>query len=224
MIEDTAILLFAQSPHTEATTKWIHLARTRGVALSQRLTTQALHTAHATGLPVYHCSESEQRGATFGERLDHCVAAILADHQSVIIIGNDCPGLDTTVLTAAARELTRNDVVLGPDRRGGVYLIGISRAAYDRVDLLDVEWQTRHVITDLIDNVRNAYTVLQPLTDLNHRVDSTTCQKYGEISHQDYLELLALLTVSAPISTQQSDATSYQAAPVADSRGPPVFA
>ena len=43
----------------------------------------------------------------------------------VVIIGSDCPGVDRQVISEAFAALDHHDVVLGPARDGGYYLIGM---------------------------------------------------------------------------------------------------
>ena len=48
-------------------------------------------------------------------------------HQKAIIIGSDCPDLDNTVLEEAIDQLFDNDLVIGPAKDGGYYLIGMKK-------------------------------------------------------------------------------------------------
>ncbi|MGL5059361.1 MAG: TIGR04282 family arsenosugar biosynthesis glycosyltransferase, partial [Microcoleus sp.] len=48
--------------------------------------------------------------------------------EKVVIIGTDCPSLTTEILTEAFDELSKNDLVLGPAKDGGYYLIGLRRS------------------------------------------------------------------------------------------------
>jgi rSAM/selenodomain-associated transferase 1 len=45
--------------------------------------------------------------------------------QRVILIGSDCPGVDSDLVSAALTALDRHDLVVGPANDGGYYLIGL---------------------------------------------------------------------------------------------------
>ena len=63
-----------------------------------------------------------------GQRLTAATGAIFeAGAGAVIVIGGDCPYLDATQLRDAALALGKHDVVLGPARDGGYYLIALRR-------------------------------------------------------------------------------------------------
>ncbi len=54
------------------------------------------------------------------------------------MVGSDCPRLTTTDIVTAFRELATRRLVLGPDHRGGCYLIALR--AVDRELLHGVRW------------------------------------------------------------------------------------
>jgi uncharacterized protein len=62
----------------------------------------------------------------------------------VIAIGGDCPELDAETLVGAAGHLDANDLVLGPARDGGYYLIGLRRPA-PRI-FAGIPWSTAAVL------------------------------------------------------------------------------
>src|SRR3989449_4397566 len=68
-----------------------------------------------------------QVGASLGARLVTAFAGEFAGGaRRVVIIGSDCPGVDRRLVRAAFAALGRRDVVLGPARDGGYYLIGLA--------------------------------------------------------------------------------------------------
>jgi hypothetical protein len=80
-----------------------------------------------------------QRGASFGERLDLALEEISnLGYDEIVVVGSDCPGLTTTDITAAFAGLASKRLVLGPDHRGGCYLIGMRTS--DRHLLRGIEW------------------------------------------------------------------------------------
>lgn len=84
-----------------------------------------------------------QEGATFAERLENAVARLASmGYGQIVIVGRDCPGLgmDDVRLAFDALERPGCRLVLGPDHRGGTYLIGL-HAGDHRALLGGVRWQ-----------------------------------------------------------------------------------
>lgn len=85
-----------------------------------------------------------QRGGDLGARMQAAFARAFArGARPVLAIGGDCPGLDATRLGTAVGALARADVVLGPARDGGYYLIGLRRPAPEL--FRDIPWSTDRV-------------------------------------------------------------------------------
>ena len=66
-------------------------------------------------------------------------------YNNIVIIGSDCPSLQQGDVLKAFSLLENKRVVLGPDHRGGCYLIGIH--ADDRPDFSQIRW---HKNTDFL--------------------------------------------------------------------------
>ncbi len=67
-----------------------------------------------------------QTGNDLGERLHHAFSETFdEDIENVIVIGSDCPKLNVEHLNKARAELREVDVVVGPAKDGGYYLIGM---------------------------------------------------------------------------------------------------
>lgn len=86
-----------------------------------------------------------QQGDELGERMKFSVSKILETSSYVIIIGADCPELDSNYISEAIKHLRAGvEVVLGPAEDGGYVLIGLSR----NVDKLfeNMQWGTHTVL------------------------------------------------------------------------------
>ena len=90
-----------------------------------------------------------QRGASLGERLDHLLTETLAagSHRAVVM-DSDSPTLPPSYISEAFERLTDADVVLGPTRDGGYYLIGMKQPQPHL--LRQVQMSTPHVLTDTL--------------------------------------------------------------------------
>lgn len=79
-----------------------------------------------------------------GDRLAVAFREAFTVASRVIAIGTDAPGVDAKVVEEAFRRLDEADLVLGPARDGGYYLVGLQR---HRTELfLGIPWSTERVL------------------------------------------------------------------------------
>jgi len=106
-------------------------------------------TAPGLALPL-GVAARHQRGADLGERLAAAFADLLAGPADrAVAIGSDCPDLGPGVLREAFAALEEHDLVLGPARDGGYYLIGLSRPAPALFQ--GVSWGTDQVLSQTLE-------------------------------------------------------------------------
>lgn len=67
---------------------------------------------------------SQQHGADLGQRMYNALLSGLAQYDSVILVGSDCPGIDPAYLRLAVEALHTASVVVGPAMDGGYVLLG----------------------------------------------------------------------------------------------------
>ena len=70
--------------------------------------------------------------------------ALEAGTQRVVIIGSDCPDLNAQLMMQAFQALEQHDLVLGPARDGGYYLIGLRRLIPEL--FTGISWSTTEVL------------------------------------------------------------------------------
>jgi rSAM/selenodomain-associated transferase 2/rSAM/selenodomain-associated transferase 1 len=87
----------------------------------------------------------EQKGSSLGDRLQHATkSAFETGAKRVVVIGTDCPSLTSSDLTNAFEQLEAHDIVIGPAKDGGYYLIGLNA---ERASLFaDIDWSTSQVL------------------------------------------------------------------------------
>lgn len=163
MLPSTAILLFARTATAESRAK----AFGRGTRMADALLQRTQRILAGAGLPVVRSDEADQRGNAFGQRLARAVSGVFdRGYARVIVVGSDCALLQTSHLRAAAQTLERGGNVLGPDRRGGAWLIGLQRADFEAERFAQLRWETADIFTDLAELLPDTES-LPLLDDLN---------------------------------------------------------
>jgi rSAM/selenodomain-associated transferase 1 len=90
-----------------------------------------------------------QQGASLGERLEHLLTQeLLGGSPRVVVMDSDSPNLPSDYLRQAFERLNGADVVLGPTRDGGYYLIGMNQPQPHL--LRQVQMSTPHVLADTL--------------------------------------------------------------------------
>lgn len=92
------------------------------------------------------CRYMPQGGGDLGARMSRMFDHAFADADRVVAIGTDAPATDAGRITHALEALETADVVLGPARDGGYYLIGLRRP---RPELFrGIRWGTDSVLAE----------------------------------------------------------------------------
>ena len=114
-----------------------------------------------------------QEGQDLGERMANAFArSFELGMDKVVLIGTDCPTLQSEHLLQAFEALTHFDLVVGPATDGGYYLIGMNR----RADYLfeGITWSTSQVLSETL-NVASQHglttTLLYELDDIDTQED-----------------------------------------------------
>lgn len=107
-----------------------------------------------------------QEGPDLGARLETAFAGLLSDPRArAVVIGSDCPDLRPGVIREAFAALDGHDLVLGPARDGGYYLIGLRRAAPEL--FAGVPWGTERVMAETLERAAAAGISAARLGDLD---------------------------------------------------------
>lgn len=196
----TAILVFSRTASAEARAKnyfSIH-SQKHNRHLAVYLIQQAVKTVRQSSLPFFVCTEKEQRGTSFGERLSNALTDVFAaGYQKVVVIGNDCLQLKSSDLTATALKLEKTSLVITPTRKGGVSLIGISAEHFDKEKFKAIAWQTESVKTELLQYAKEAQLsidVLPEVEEINNHLDLKKQLNLLQPFHSFFLLALSLLS------------------------------
>ncbi|MEO8820732.1 MAG: DUF2064 domain-containing protein, partial [Ginsengibacter sp.] len=96
----------------------------------------------------------------------------------IIIIGSDCYELTTDILNEAFHQLEKNDVVIGPAKDGGYYLLGMKKM--NNFIFSNKKWSTETVYTETVLQLAEnnlSFFVLPTLTDVDNEDDWLTRKK-----------------------------------------------
>ena len=139
-----------------------------------------------------------QEGSNLGERMSNAFKEILQekDYKKCIIIGTDCLEIDITLIEDAFEILKGKDIVIGPCKDGGYYLLGMSRTVpvsfkqgFVPELFEDIDWSTDRVFNQTMEKIQknNLYCgVLKTLADIDtqedfYRYKSTTNPSFHQI-------------------------------------------
>ncbi|MBH8563852.1 TIGR04282 family arsenosugar biosynthesis glycosyltransferase [Nostoc sp. CENA67] len=138
-----------QRQMTEYTVSQVkELQKATGISLEVRFTGGNLQLMQDwLGLGLVYQSQGE---GDLGLRMARSLFdSFQSSMEQVIIIGTDCPGVNSQILTQAFEQLHTFDLVLGPAIDGGYYLIGLRRLIPEL--FANIDWGTSQVLQQTVD-------------------------------------------------------------------------
>ncbi len=175
MKKNQFLIVFAKEPrHGQVKTRLSHyLSKDQTVSLYKAFIGDTLAIArkikncsrilayHAHGNPTYlkkiapDYTFYRQQGASLGQRLYNAfLFASKEGANKTVIIGSDAPNLPFRYIEMAFRKLSRYDVVFGPSRDGGYYLVGLKTPI--RNIFQAIKWSTSQVLNQSLNKARKA--------------------------------------------------------------------
>ncbi len=116
--------------------------------------------------------KTSQGDGDLGERLGRATERAMAQGESVLLIGTDCPQLTSACLQEAANSLTTFDAVIIPATDGGYTLLGLNR--FHPSLFKNIEWSTSSVCETTLSVLKNLQWrthVFAPLHDIDEPGD-----------------------------------------------------
>jgi len=111
------------------------------------------------------CENLAQYGADLGRRMSNAFRDVFQRGlDRACIIGTDCPGTNSDVISQAFDALEGTDVVIGPAHDGGYYLLGL-RNRCDEI-FAGVPWSTRWVFSRTLAKIEKLGLSCRKLTEL----------------------------------------------------------
>ncbi len=176
----TAILVFANSAKEDLVNKRI----AKGERLFSELTKSTLQKAKNSGLPVFHISDDDQIGSSFGQRFTNAIASVFNNgFTNIIAIGNDTPHLKTQQLKLATEQLAKGKTVIGPSKDGGFYLLGLQKSNFEISEFQNLPWQRfslYHKITMWLQKESSELVKLPALQDLDCEKDLKSILSFSD--------------------------------------------
>jgi len=110
-----------------------------------------------------------QRDDGVGNRMKNAFAdSFLDGFEKVVLTGSDIIGLTPEVIEQAFADLDKSDVVLGPAKDGGYYLVGMKKL--HTALFQDIDWSTEKVLSQTLKKVQSltlSHNLLPELSDLD---------------------------------------------------------
>ena len=110
-----------------------------------------------------------QRNGDLGQKMMTALEEVLAQgYQKAMVIGSDCPDMNSEVLEQAIDHLSSHDLVIGPARDGGYYLIGM-RKVYATL-FRNMTWSTSEVFSKTLAEAKRIglkISLLRELADVD---------------------------------------------------------
>jgi rSAM/selenodomain-associated transferase 2/rSAM/selenodomain-associated transferase 1 len=113
-----------------------------------------------------------QADGDLGRRMNIAITHALETSGRVCLIGTDSPDLDAALVSQAFEALGETDVVLGPARDGGYYLIALSEPHSELFE--EIPWSTDRVLESTLTRASAAglaVRLLETLTDVDEPAD-----------------------------------------------------
>jgi len=113
-----------------------------------------------------HWQMRPQGEGDLGQRLERAFADAFANGAHyVAVIGSDCPSITPDDIRAAWASLQTNDVVIGPARDGGYWLIGLREPRPALFQTID--WSTNKVLKQTLGRARARNLKVELLRELS---------------------------------------------------------
>lgn len=123
-------------------------------------------------------SYTRQATGDIGRRMAHALRQASVDgFETVVLIGADIPGMTADILNRAFDGLRHNDMMIGPAKDGGYYLIGLQAKSMEKAVpglFKGVTWSTSTVLSktlELADTLGLRYSLLDELGDVDLPAD-----------------------------------------------------
>lgn len=114
-----------------------------------------------------------KKGESLGDEMFNSFQTIFQKkYKKIVILGTDIPDLSTDIVIKAFVELEKKDIVIGPSKNGGYYLIGMNEPLKDIFK--NINWSSSEVLSQTIDIIKEmnlTYKLLEELMNIDYYQD-----------------------------------------------------
>lgn len=142
--DNTAVIFFSRTQDSESQRKIFDPSFRNNAKIASAIIERTLKTLRKTGFDIIYYNEHLQKADSFGENIIGAFQhGFDQGYNQLILVGNDCVELSPSEILYSADQLSQSGVVLGPDYRGGLYLIGLNyeRFSESLSNLRKLPWQ-----------------------------------------------------------------------------------
>lgn len=108
----------------------------------------------------------EQVGNDLGEKMNNAFVQLFdKGFRKIVIIGSDCMELSADILDLAFEKLDIFDMVIGPAKDGGYYLLGMNAPHLDVFE--NIDWSTNRVLDQTMQIMHRNNLLIRLLPELN---------------------------------------------------------
>ena len=125
-------------------------------------------------------SKKLQQGQDLGERMAHAFQQVIGlGYTKVLIVGSDLLDLTPSIIDQAFDALNTHEVVFGPAKDGGYYLLGLQKLIPQLFE--NKTWSTDTVLESSLNDLKeNSVFLLKELNDIDTFED---LKPYKELQH-----------------------------------------
>ncbi len=152
------------------------VSKTREIALAVEANTAVYYSTYIDEYDQFsqeNFAKRLQMGDDLGERMKNAVqTGFNQGFEKVAIIGSDCWDLTSEIVQSAFSALDTNDVVFGPAKDGGYYLLAMRLMVEELFE--NKTWSTDNVLVDSILDVEQknlTKSLLPTLSDVDYESD-----------------------------------------------------
>jgi len=180
-VQNEIIVVFSKAPIVGKVKSRlaVDIGEEAALSIHQQLFAHTQSIVEQTGIPSttyftepplipFHKPWSVQHGVELGERMANAFEYELNHNHKVCLIGSDCFDINTDDLSEAMSSLDQFDLIIGPARDGGYYLIGMKKSYPELFH--HINWGTDAVFRQTIAIAKQLglkFYVLQERTDID---------------------------------------------------------
>jgi len=122
---------------------------------------------------ILNCENQVQTNGSLGNKMENAFEFVfLKGFNKVVILGSDCLEITSKIINESFSKLESTDVVIGPAKDGGYYLLGLNKLVPSLFN--DMPWSEPHLFEETIKKIEKDkfnYKLLPILSDVDYLED-----------------------------------------------------